>query len=329
MRRLIWAGLAALSLGMGGCGTVGPMSFEEALNTPAATRGLPGSAEEELRYRVGFQYANRARLADDSSWAVRNPDTLNGTTYNVLTTGSAIANFSSGQTGAGALDIVTWLNDGLGKDARYAFYVKYTMPYVGLPNTQYYRFDETPGRATAADVNEAWEAAYRLMGAMFPANECKVFGWTPELEYAKTHMKNASGVYKEILYVCPHPVFPGETIKVNVAAYANPAKGLRTVAMVQSNCWIDRERDDWLDITPCGVELANKQISKIPAEPLSDWMQLFTTPSAEDVGKMVTVARYRSRELMMAPPVPNPEYGNWLRQERAAATSEGNGLAGN
>lgn len=311
MRRFIWAGLGALSLGLGGCATLEPMTLEETLARTHSTSMLHGSEEEELRYRVGFQYANRARLADDSLWSVRDPDTMNSATYDFLTAGSATANFLSGASGAGVLDLVTWFGDGLSKEAGYSAHLQFTTGYVSTPNTQYYRFDDTPGEATAEDVYKAWEAADGLRKAVYRG--CEVAGWKPDIQYRHARVKDAPGSYKEIAYYCEHPVMPSERVLVVVNAFANPAPGVRTVGMVQSNCWMNRMEKDWVDITGCGAAMANRHYDAMPGDDGGEWLQLFTTPTAEDPGKMVTVARYQGMELMMKPPPMNERYADFLR----------------
>lgn len=305
-----------MTLTLGGCATPAPRTYEEALNSPAARQPLPEGAATELRYRVGFQYANRARLEVPATWQVRDPDTLNSRTYDALSIQVSAANFAAGNVGAGSLDLLTWFNAGLSKDARWGHYVRTTTPLVALPNTHYFRFQEGTGIATAEDVEAAWDAAHRLMQALYPSTECHVFGWTPETQYSRTYMKSVPAVYRETLFVCPHPLVSGETIKVNVSAFANPAPGLRSVAMVQSQCWIERPRSQWIDITGCGMEQANRQAGLVPTEPDAKWMQLVTTPVADDPGQMVTIARYQGRELVMESPGLSPEYAAFLRESR-------------
>jgi len=231
----------------------------------------------------------------------------------VLSIGATAASLAAGNPAAGALSAATWFSAGLSKESRWGYYLNATTPLVALPNTHYFRFDSRAGPATAEDVYEAWDAAYQLMGALYPNQDCHVFGWTQELEYLRTHMKDAPGSYKEILYLCEHPLVQGEKIKVNVSAFANPAAGLRTVSMVQRQCELQRPRAEWIDITPCGIELADREASLIPEEADATWMQLVTTPSADDPGRLITIARYQGKELVMEPPPVTPEYAEFLR----------------
>lgn len=315
------------AIALGGCATPQPRSFEEAINTVGARQPLPSSEAEELRYRMGFVYANRARTEAPASWTVRNPDTLNSPTYDVLKLGASGASFAAGNTTAGALDAVTWFSSGLSKEARWGHYLNETTPLVALPNTHYFRFDSREGPATAEDVYAAWDASYRLMQALYPSGECRVFGWTQEYQYLRTYMKNAPGSYREILYLCEHPLVQGAQIKVNVSAFANPAPGLRTVGMVQRQCELPRQPSEWIDISPCGIELANREVTLIPAETDASWMQLVTTPSADDQGRMITIARYEGKELAMEPPPITAEYAEFLRRSHMNAQASSTAAA--
>ena len=307
------------AIALAGCATPQPRSFEEAINSVGARQPLPGTEAEELRYRVGFVYANRARTEAPASWTVRNPDTLSSPTYDVVKLGASGASFAAGNSTAGALDAVTWFSSGLSKEARWGHYLNATTPLVALPNTHYFRFQEGAGPATAEDVSAAWEAAFGLMQALYPDGACQVFGWTPEYEYLRTYPKNVEGSYREILYLGTHPIVPGEKLKVNVSAFASPAPGLRTVAMVQRQCELPRPPAEWLDITPCGIELANREGALIPAEADASWMQLVTTPSADDPGRMITIARYEGKDLALEPPPITAEYADFLRRRHAGA----------
>lgn len=76
-----------------------------------------GAAQaEELRHRVGFVFANRARMEVPATWQVRYPDTLNSTTYDVLSVQVSAANFAAGNLTVGSLDLLTWFNAGLSKE---------------------------------------------------------------------------------------------------------------------------------------------------------------------------------------------------------------------
>jgi hypothetical protein len=312
-----------VSLALGGCATTrAPQSFEDALNSPAARQPLPAGSAEELRHRVGFVFANRARTEVPATWQVRDPDTLNSTTYDVLSIQVFAASFAAGNLTAGSLDLLTWFNAGLSTDARWGHYVRTTRPLVSLPNTQYYRFDARPGVATVEDVETAWEAAHGLMQALYPSADCHVFGWTPTLEYRRTHMKRVPGSHVEFLYVCRHPLVDGEQIRVTVSAWANPASGLRSVAMVESQCWVARPPSQWIDISACGLERANREVALIPTEAEAQWMQLVTTPSADDPGTMITLARYEGRELVLESPGLSPEYAAFLRAQRSKPAAE-------
>ena len=317
MRNHLLLLLGAITLA--GCAAPQPRSFEEALNTVGARQPLPSSEADELRYRLGFVYANRARTEAPTAWKVRNPDTLNSPTYDVLKLGASGASLAAGNVTAGALDAVTWFSAGLSKDARWGHYLKETTPLVALPNTHYFRFQEGPGPATADEVSAAWEAAFRLVQALYPDGQCQVFGWTPEYEYLRTYPKNVTGSYREILYLCTHPLVPGEKLKVNVSAFANPAPGLRTVAMVQRQCELPRPPAEWLDMTACGIELANREGALLPAEADASWMQLVTTPSADDAGRMITIARYQGKELALEPPPITDAYAEFLRRRADSA----------
>lgn len=311
-----------MSIALAGCAaTPAPRSYEDALNSTAARQPLPAGTAEELRYRVGFVFANRARMEIPTAWRVRNPDTMNSPAYDALSIQVSATNFAAGNVAAGSLDVLTWLNAGLSKEARWGHYVRETAPLVALPNTQYYRFTLGTGVASEADVEEAWDAAHRLLETIY-GSDCSVLGWTPELGYAATHMKFVPGSYRESVFVCRHPVVPGESIRVNVSAFANPAAGLRSVAMVQGQCWVARPPSQWLDITPCGLERADREAGLVPTEPEGKWMQLVTTPAADDAGKMITIARYEGRELVLEPPALNAEYAAFLRSRKADALAQ-------
>jgi hypothetical protein len=317
MRKAVLMLVAVMVLA--GCATPQPRTFEEAISSVGARQPLPATEAEELRYRVPFVYANRALTETPASWKTRSPDTLNSSTYDVLSLGASGANLAAGDFTAGTLDVVTWFGAGLSKESRWAYYLNATTPLVALANTHYFRFDGRAGPATAEDVYEAWDAAYQLMRALYPTQECRVFGWTPELEYLRTYMKDAPGSYKEILYLCDGGLVQGEKIKVNVSAFANPAAGLRTVSMVQRQCDLPRPRGEWIDITPCGIALADREAALIPEESDATWMQLVTTPSADDPGRMITIARYQGKELVMEPPPVTPEYAEFLRSRQRTA----------
>jgi len=304
--------IVALAI-MAGCSST-PMSFEEAISRPSAVRGtVKGSVEDELKVRVGFQYAYVAYNYDFKGQLPSDPGTLDHAYHDALAIPLIAYDFYLGNSIDGAMSIVTWFDAGFNDQAHYRYHYVDSNSRIALPNTHYYRFEHGHGPATPEDVHQAWDAAYDLFTKLFPAKDCVVYNWKPSVGYRHTVMKDEPGVLKQILYSCPHPLVEGEIIKVNVSAWGNPASDLKTMAWVEQQCWIPRDNENYVDIRDCGEKQADRQWPLLPHDPVATWIQLFTTPTEADPGTMVSVVRFDQQTFSMANPGVSDSYAAFLR----------------
>jgi hypothetical protein len=294
-----------------GCASVEPLTFDEALHTERATRNDVRDWEEELRYRVELQYANTARQKLESVDLDIPPNT------NIdLVVPFAIWDYARGDNLSGNLTVAAWINSGLTKESRYRTYYNRGLGYMLHPNTHYFTFDERDGVATPADVHEAWDEAHALFQSVFNrAGNCRVFGYTEEYQYARTYPKNVPGKYKDVLYLCsPHPLFADKEQKVMVTAYANPFDGVRVIAGVVTQCWVQPPRgQSFLDLRGCGLTLADAQRTRIPESRFS-WVELVTTPRADAPFQSEVVVRRGDQVTTLPAPEMTEKYQAFLKE---------------
>jgi len=299
-----------LGIVLSGCATVEPMSFEESLQTQLATRNDIRVWDEELRYRVEFQYANTARQKLESAELEIPPNTNIG-----IMVPFAIWEFGRGNDLGGGLAVADWLNSGLTKESRYRHYYNRGLVYMGVPNTHYFTFDERAGTATPDDVHAAWDEAFALFQSVHNrSGDCHVYGFREDYQYARTYPKDVLGKYKDILWLCKHPLFENEQYKVLVMAYANPFPGVRVIAGTVTQCYIDPPRGQKdLDFRNCGMRQANQQRSFLPDSRFG-WMELITTPIPE-TPYLYEVVAIRGDEVARLPaPETTEDYQESLKE---------------
>ena len=292
-----------------GC-AVTPRSYEDSLLMDRATRNDVRNWEKEMRYRVTFQYANAARVQHENPLIQIPSDMTMG-----FQVPFGIWDYSMGNNLGAAVSFIDWFNSGLSEDARYNYYYNQTLARVSHPNTLYFAFDERPGVATPEDIHALWDEAYALFQSVRNAHgECMVAGFTEELQYRNTFPKDVPGLYKEIGYTCPNPLFPDQAHMVVVSAWANPFDGVRAFAAVESaSCYIQAERGvDFVDTRGCGMKLANRQRASIPDSGVK-WMELVVTPVPESPELFHVVSSYRGDTTILPGVEKTPEFIEFLR----------------
>ncbi len=303
---------------LSGCATVEPISFEQSLQTSLATRNDVRDWDEELRYRVELQYANTARQKLETVDLDVPPNT--NIDFQVP---FAIWDYARGDNFEGAMAFADWFNSGLSKESRYGYYFNRTLGNMVNPNTHYFTFDERPGIATEQDVNDAWDEAYRLFQAVYNStNQCYVFGYTEEFQYAKTYPKNVAGKYKDVLFLCKHPVLEGQQQKVTVTAYANPFDGVRVIAGAVSQCYVAPPRGQkFVDVRGCGARLAERQRGQL-TESRFGWTELVTTPIEETPYLFEVQVRNGDSTTVLPAPETQPKYQEYLRSIKYIGNTE-------
>lgn len=299
------------ALVVSGCATVEPMTFEESLETSRATRNDVRDWEEELRYRVELQYANTARQKLESAELDIPPNT------NIdFMVPFAIWEYARGNSLGGGIAVADWLNSGLTKESRYRTYYNRGLGYMVHPNTHYFTFDERDGIATPADVHAAWDEAYALFQAVFNRDgNCRVFGYTDEYQYARTYSKNVPGKYKDVGWQCRHPLFEGQLQKVIVTAYANPFDGVRVIAGVVTQCWVEPPRNQkFTDLRGCGMPLADAQRPYL-TDSRFGWTELITTPQSDAPHLFEVVVRHGDQQTTLPAPETTEDYQAFLQSQ--------------
>lgn len=296
-----------LTLGFAGC-SVAPVSYEESLRTDRATRNDVVDWEAEIRYRVGFQYANAARrqLADASVDIP--PDMTTG-----FQVPFAIWDYTQGDSLGAGIGFLDWFNSGLSKDSRYSYYYNQSLGRMGNPNTHYFTFDERPGSPSADDVHAAWNEAQALFTSIHNrGGECYVHGFSEKDQYRRTFSKDVPAKYKIIAYRCRHPLFTGEELRVTVSAWAHPFEGVRVMGAVESQCYVKPPRgEDFVDVRPCGLDLANRQRSRIPSARFG-WIELVVTPIEASPSEFEVIARQGDFVTRLPAPAATEEYKAFL-----------------
>jgi hypothetical protein len=299
------------ALVLSGCATVEPMTFEESLETSRATRNDVRDWEEELRYRVELQYANTARQKLESTELEIPPNT------NIdFMVPFAIWEYARGNSLGGGIAVADWLNSGLTKESRYRTYYNRGLGYMGHPNTHYFTFDERDGIATPADVHDAWDEAYALFQSVFNRDgNCRVFGYTEEYQYARTYSKNVPGKYIDVGWHCRHPLFENQQQKVVVTAYANPFDGVRVIAGVVTQCWVQPPRKQkFTDLRGCGITLADRQRPYL-TDSRFGWTELITTPQSDAPHLFEVVVRQGDQLTTLPAPESTEEYQAFLQSQ--------------
>lgn len=291
-----------------GC-AVQPMTYEESLQTDRATRSDIRDWDEEMRYRVEFQYANTARQKLQMADLDIPPDT--NLDFQVP---FAIWDYARGDNLSGAIGFADWFNAGLSKNARYGYYFNRGLGYMVNPNTHYVTFDEREGVATAADVHQAWDEAFTLFQSIYDrGRDCHVFGYTEEAQYAKTYPKDVPGENKVVLYLCPHPLDINKQQKVIVTSYANPFEGVRVIAGVFTQCYFDPPKHQkYVDIRACGETLAEQQRVLLTPSRFG-WMEMITTPIAETPHLLQVVARRDADITVLPAPETKEDFQEFLK----------------
>jgi len=301
--------LLSAALLSAGCATVEPMTFDESLHTKRAMRNEVRNWEEELRYRVEFQYANTAHQKLNVAHLDVPPNT--NLDFQVP---FAIWDYARGDNRAGTMAFLDWFNSGLSKEARYGYYFNRGIGYMVHPNTHYFTLDERSGVATEQDVYQAWDEAYALFQAVHNrTGQCRVFGYSEEYQYAKTWPKNVPGKHKDVLFLCPHPVLPDQQQKVMVTAWANPFPEVRVIAGTVTQCYVDPPKGEkFVDVRGCGSILAERQ-RKYLTNPRFPWMELSTTPKNDVPYLFQVVVRFGEETTVLPAPQTTPEYQEFLK----------------
>lgn len=290
--------LTLLSLAaLAGCSTA-PITFDESLALDRAARNDVPDWDTEMRYRVGFQYANAARNSLSNPTLEIPPDT--NLDFQVP---FAIWDYTQGNTLGSKISFLDWFNAGLSDNSRYSYYYNRGLGFMVNPNTHYFAFDERPGNATAEDVRDSWSQAKALFDAVHNRNgNCYVHGFSEKDQYRRTFSKDVPGLYKEVAFWCDHPLFEDKKHRVSVSAWANPFDGLRVLATVQSQCYIKPPRGErFVDVRDCGIKLANRQRDLIP-EGRFPWTELIITPLEDGPSSFeVRARRYDQTRTLPAP----------------------------
>jgi len=275
MRRLTLA-LTLLFSFLGGC-AVTPMTFEEELQTDRATRNDFPDYDAQMPRMVGLQYARAAKHATE------NPelDIPKGTERGFQVP-FAIWDFAAGDSFGGAMAVLDWFNSGMSDEKHAAYYFNRGLGFVANPNVSYYTFLPGNEKPSADDVSRTWQHAHSLFERVFNSSgECHQWGWTEKHQHALTYGKNVPGLYKEVLYKCPHPLDPTDVQRVHVTAWANPFPGTSVIGTVQSQCSSKAERGEiFSDTRDCGVKQARRHLKLIWGLP-KEWMQLTCTPTCD------------------------------------------------
>jgi len=289
-----------------GCATA-PMTYEESLSTNRATRNDVPDWDKNMRYRVGFLYANAARHQIDKPSLSRAADP--SLDFQVP---FAVLDYVRGDNLSGGLALVDWFNSGLSDDNFYRYYYNRGLAFMVHPNTHYFSFDEREGDATSADVHTAWNEAHELFEAIHNrSGRCYIHGYSDELQYRRTFSKDVPGRYKEVSYWCPHPVLSDREHRVSVSAWANPYDGIRVLSTVQSQCFRTIRGEDFVDVRECGLLLADRQRSLIPDSRFG-WMELVVTPAANDPVAYEVIARAGNSTTRLQAPQRTEQYIEFL-----------------
>jgi len=298
-----------LGLLLGGCAAVEPMTFEESLNTHRATRNDVRDWDEELRYRVEFQYANTARQKLEKADLEIPPNT------NIdIMVPFAIWDYARGDSFGGAMGFASWFSNGLSKESRYAHYFNRGIGYMVNPNTHYFTFDTRPGTATVGDIHQAWDEAFELFQSVYNRDgECHVFGYTEEYQYARTYPKDVPGLHKDVLYLCDHPIFENKKQKVMVMAYANPFDNVRVIAATVTQCYIDPPKGEkFVDVRGCGMRLADAQRPFL-TNSRNGWIELAITPTEAAAHELEVVVRSAGEATRLPVPEMTQKYKDFLK----------------
>lgn len=299
-------------LALVGCATL-PITLDERMNSKYALANDVGeNGADEMRYRVGYQYANAARdlITDLEHPQVNSSESTRGAplvTWSYTLQDAYDSRF--GDPWSIRVGTVT------PEEARNGTYFNTGFAMMAMPNTHYFLYEEGPGSASAEDVDATWKAAHALFSAIHNLdNRCEVARWHAEYQYALTQPKNVRGIYKQVVYLCPNPVANNEVQTVRVEAWANPFEGVRSMGAVQSQCWYERPRGKkYVDIRGCGESLARRQRALIP-ESRFEVMELITTPQRHKPSMFKVVARYKSNALTLLAPETNPKYIAFLEE---------------
>lgn len=292
------------------CGSTAPITLEERLQRPSATRNDFPDWEEFMRYRVSFQYANAARLK------LANSDlTIPQDTSMDFQVPFALWDLSTGNNLGAGIAFMDWFNSGLSKNATYGYYFNRGLGFMVNPNTHYFSFDTRQGSPSAADVRRSWDEAYALFTAIHNASgQCYMHGFDQKNQYRKTSPKDVPSQYKVASYWCPHATMADREYRVEVSAWANPYDGIRVLAAVLPQCFRLASGEEWVDARHCGIDLADRQRSLIPDSRFG-WMQVIVTPQADDPTLFEVIARTDETSVKLPAPELTEEYRQFLRQQ--------------
>lgn len=296
---------------LAGCAAPPPINtLEEALERPNAYRPL---VEGEIPYHVNLVYANAAWQQLEAAEVPGAPLIDTQSTLEPL---FAISDFVTRGTGAGLTSFALSFGN---SDVKGSY--RQSMRNRGLEltadaNTHYYLFDTREGTATPEDVDHAWDQAYKVFQAVHNRDgRCHVNFWTPELGYRRAQVRNVRGELKEVVFRCPHPVYPdGPYLPITIQAWGNPFDGIRALGAIQARCWVllpKEQQNGFRDYRDCGEKLAARQRPYLPPTDLP-LMELVTTPTPDDPTIFHVVGRFGDRVTVLPAPETTPEFRAFL-----------------
>ena len=287
------------------------MSLEEKLSTSAVQRNGVRNWDNHTSVLVAHQYAIAAYRLESGDIPEQPAGSGDQAMFNVP---FSALDFALGNNLAGGLGLLDWFNSGLGEQNALRYHFNRELGYLANPNSHYFKVVEGNGEPTPETLRSLWDEAYKLFKSTKDQNgECRVWGWTQELQYRRTYPKDVPGRYKLILYKCPHPLYSDKIQRVIVQAWANPAEGIELIASVTSQCWLPAPtKKQFVDVRECAGVIANEQRHHVPFA--KGWMELLVTISDEDKSNLHVVGKFADREHRLRAPELTPEYRAFLSQ---------------
>lgn len=291
---------------LGGCAATQPLSFEEALQTNRATRSAFRDYDAHMPRMVALQYAGAARRLTE------NPEIEAPTGVDrAFQVPFAIWDFAAGNSLGGGIGVMDWFASGLGQQSISFDYFKREVSIVGGPNVSYYTFVPGNNKPTSDEVSRVWGDAKALFSRVFDTEgKCYQFGWTEERQYSRTYGKNVPGLYKEVLYVCPHPLRASESQHIYVTAWANPFPDTSVIGAVQSEC---KTTPKFADNRDCGTKQAKKHLEALGGLP-PGWMQMTTSPTVADPAYLEVNSLYQGERRTLESPEQTEAYVKYLSE---------------
>lgn len=293
---------------LSGC-TVTPLTFEQSLETPRATRNDIRDYESHMRLMVGLHYANAAKRS-----TLQPELEIPSDTNRDFQVPFAIWDFTNGNNFGSAMGFLDWFNSGMNGANHSRYYWTRGLGFAGHPNVHYFTFVDGDTKPTPAALTQTWERAHALFQSTFNADgQCVHYGFKEKQQHALTNPKNVPGLYADVLYRCPHPIVPGWTQKVYVTAWSNPFEGTSIIGTVQSQCvWKAERGEKYADNRRCGANQAKRHLSLIGSLP-DNWMQLTTTPG-EDPSRLEVRSLYLGEKRTIPAPEPTDDYVEFLAE---------------